>query len=138
MKMSEKMKKLLSIVLCLLMLVQYVPVHAHAADTKTIYLNTGGSGLWDQDGAWFAAWTWGGSSADAWVKFTTAGGGIYQATMPADRTAIKFVRMSKNAQDFSWDRVTGDGAGIWNETYNLTISGTDNLYTITGWGGIGW
>lgn len=31
MKMSERMKKLLSIVLCLLMLVQYVPVHAHAA-----------------------------------------------------------------------------------------------------------
>lgn len=136
MKMSEKMKKLLSIVLCLLMLVQYVPVHAHAADTKTIYLNTGGSGLWDQGGAWFAAWTWGGSSAEAWVKFTTAGGGIYQATMPADRTGIKFVRMSKNAQDFSWDRVTGDGAGIWNETDNLTISGTDNLYTITGWGGL--
>lgn len=105
------------------------PVHA-ATETTTIYLNAGGTSLWDQAGAWFCAWTWGGAESDSWVIFEdTDGDGHYEGEVYSDRTNMKFVRMNPAATEPSWD----DGKK-WNETGNLSINSTYNCYTITGWG----
>ena len=132
--MENKIKRFLSLALALLMVFSMMPqisIGAKAAGTRTIYLNAGGNSLWDQAGAWFAAWTWGGSSADSWVTFTESEeSGIYEVSIPDDRTGMKVLRMASGASAPSWTQ--GD-SGYWNQTGDLTISSSKNLITITGW-----
>ena len=52
------MKKLIALVIVAVMLLGMMPMMAMAASTVDIYLNTGGSTLWNQGGAWFAADYW--------------------------------------------------------------------------------
>lgn len=95
-------------------------------ETKTIYLNAGGGASWDQAGAWFDAWVWGSSQADAWYTFADPDGdGIYEVEIPADATGMKILRKASSSTTHDWN--------CWNQTGDLTI-GTDNMYTITGWG----
>ena len=127
---SKSLKRLLSMVMVLAMILSMLPMTALAAEneTKTIYLNAGGSGLWDQANAWFDAWVWGSSQADAWYTFTDGDfDGVYEIQIPADATGMKILRKDPASKEHNWNK--------WNETSDLTISGNNNLYTITGWGG---
>lgn len=89
---------------------------ATSVDAKTIYLNTGGSGLWDQAGALFTA-----KVSDTEYDMTKVFGSYYEGAIPDDATKVTFMRNDPNG-------------GNWNKTDELTIP-TDgkNCYTITGW-----
>ena len=95
---------------------------------RTIYLNTGGSSMWNQANAYFTAWVWGSSvMSDVWCTFESVGDGIYSTNVPKDATGAKFLRKDPSTVFYTWDN--------WNQTDNLTLSSDKNLYTITGWGG---
>lgn len=96
---------------------------------QVIYLNAGGSGLWDQAGAWFEAWSWG-AGEGSWYKMTSAGSGLYKCTVPEGNNNIIFVRRGP-------DMVSGWDVDVhyWNKTDDLVIPAGSNCYTITGWGG---
>ena len=95
---------------------------------RAIYLNAGGSGLWDQAGAQFAAYTFnpGGGTFSSFMTLVSGETGIYTATINITDTKIIFVRLSNAAATPNW-------TDKWNQTGDLTL-GTDNQYTITGWG----
>jgi len=93
----------------------------------TIYLNAGGSNLWDQSDAWFAAYCWN-SGSNTWYTLS-ATESYYAADIDTDTyTNIIFVRFADTATVASWDNSATD---IWNQTSDLTFDG--NCYTITGW-----
>ena len=99
-----------------------------SSDTITIYLNTGGSNLWNKDGAGFWAYVW--KEADnSNYKMELVEGDIYKVEIPSHYTNIIFIRQSSSSQslDSQWN-------GVWNQTADLTISTNKNCYTITGWG----
>ena len=98
---------------------------------KTIYLNTGGSGLWDQDDAKFFVHVWGGSADDLDAQMTNLENEIYQVEVAASHAEIIFLRQSKETSGVVWN----DQDGLYNKTGNLTIPADKNCYTITGWGG---
>jgi len=95
---------------------------------RTVYLNAGGSGLWDIDGAQFAAYTFNPSVGVFSSFMTPVSGetGLFETTVNDTDTEIIFVRLADKAASPNWD-------DKWNQTGNLTL-GSDNLYTITGWG----
>ena len=95
---------------------------------RVIYLNAGGSGLWDQAGAKFAIWFFNPGPGTFTDFMTPVEGetGIYKATINVTDTKIVFVRLSNTAATPNW-------TDKWNQTGDLTL-GTDNQYTITGWG----
>ena len=109
----------------------------HAEETRTIYFNAGGTGLWDQAGAWFCAWTWGSkTSSDSWVVFKdTDGDGYYEGEVDASKTGMKFLRMAPGATQPSW---TNGDKGYWNQTGDIALSATYNCYTMTSWSGGKW
>ncbi|MBQ8647571.1 MAG: starch-binding protein, partial [Oscillospiraceae bacterium] len=101
--------------------------------SKTLYLNTGGSGLWNQANAWFAAYFSDSAAGKSeWVKLTaSATVGVYQVKTPGDYDypTVTFKRMDASATSMP-------EGNVWNTTNDLTIP-TDgkDCYTITGWGG---
>ncbi len=128
-KRFSAMKRTLSLVMALAMALTMLPAAVFAAgETKSIYLNAGGSSLWDQAGAWFDAWVWGSSSeADAWYTFTDYDfDGVYEIKVPADAAGMKILRKDPASTEHNWNS--------WNATGDLSI-GSSNCYTITGWGG---
>lgn len=128
------MKKVLGFVLTLVIMCGMLPMTSNAAEgTTTYYLNAGGSGLWDQADAWFAAWCWGDGVEGHWVKPTeknTAGYYVFEVSSAC--TKIHFVRNNPEYSTPAWDR---EGKPIWNETSDLTLSKTANgcVYTIDNW-----
>lgn len=95
---------------------------------KQIYLNAGGSSLWEQDGAKFAVWHWQGSGQGAWSAFMVKDAdGIYSAEIADASNSVIFVRMDAAATKPDWEKK-------WNQTTDLTIPAEKDLYTITGWG----
>lgn len=100
---------------------------AMTMSAKTIYLNTGGSSLWNQAGAKFEAWAWGGTTDEAWYDFTLVDGEteIYKTEMPDDRTGMKILRKDPASASHAWES--------WNDSGDLTIPDDKNMYTITGW-----
>ena len=97
---------------------------------RTIYLNTGGSSLWDQSGAKFGAYTFepGGGTFSALMTPVEGESGIYSTTIYGTDTKIIFLRLSDTAVEPNW-------TDKWNQTGDLTL-GADNQYTITGWGNL--
>lgn len=92
-------------------------------------------GVWDTNGAWYTAWTWGGDYADSWVTFTFEGDGIFSTVLAPGRTGIKFLRKKPNTAVESWES--------WNDSGDIAIplSGSNagkNMYSITGWGSGSW
>jgi len=98
-------------------------------NAKTIYLNTGGSSLWNQSEAWFEAWIWG--DGDQWVTFKeTDEADIYSVEVPSGTTGLKILRRGPEHAAGSWD-------SKWNNTSDITLNG-NNCITITGWGETNW
>lgn len=94
-----------------------------ALSVKYVYLKP--SSNWQEAGAKFYAWCWGGSSADAWISFEWLmyenSENYYYANVK-DYKQCKFIRQDPN-QDAGWNN--------WGATGDQTISNT--LFTITGW-----
>lgn len=104
------MKKLFSFVCAL--------VCAMSLSAKTIYLNAGGSSLWDKEGAVFVE-----DISDKDMTAVEGAFGYYQVSIEDSQTKVKFLRMK------------GDKNTQWNATNELTIPTDGNdCYTITGWG----
>lgn len=101
-----------------------------AISGRTIYLNAGGSSLWDQAGAKFAAYTFepGTGAFSAFMTLVPGETAVYKATINITDTKIIFLRLKDTAASPNW-------SDAWNQTGDLTL-GSDNLYTITGWGGL--
>ena len=96
----------------------------------TIYLNTGGSGLWNNEGAKFFAHSWkDGVGNEQDKELTLVEGDLYKLDIPEDHDMIIFLRLAPTATDVVWD-----GEKFWNKTENLTIPSDQNCYTITEWG----
>lgn len=123
-------KAMLAVVTMILAVVTIVvPANKKAtkveAASTTIYLNTGGSSLWNQAGAIFFVHAWGSTTED--IKMTvTADKDIYKVDINSANTSIIFTRNPSSS--------TGPWNGTWNQTADLTIPAGKNYYTITGWG----
>ena len=102
---------------------------------EVIYFNANNNGVnWTSDSAWFAAWVWGSSEANAWYKFTKVSGSIYKIEIPYDATGMKIARMSNVSTEPSWDKANGAQKGCWNNTGDITIpTNGDNLLKIVQW-----
>lgn len=113
------MKKTLFVLLTLL--------SAAVISAKDLYLNTGGSSLWNQAGAKFAIWSWTGSGNGTWSAFMSQyDGDIFVTTISDNADHVIFARINSDASAPDWNKV-------WNQTEDLSLS-TENMYTITGWG----
>ena len=93
-------------------------------DCKTLYLEP--TDHWNKDGARFAAYFYGGGPAEIWVdmKGSTCNG-LWKVAVPNSAyTNVIFVRMNGSTTDNGW-------GNKWNQTADLSISGTNNQYTIS-------
>lgn len=95
--------------------------------TRTIYLKPG---VWTASNAKFEAWTWGGTSADAWVKFTKVDNTYYSVEIPADRTYMKILRKDPNSASESWTS--------WNDSGDQQIPSDKNMFVVNGWDNYNW
>lgn len=86
-------------------------------------------GVWDVDGAGFAAYYWNEcNNANAWARGTLGCGGNYSFSAPAGNwTHLKYVRLNSANADMNFDN-------DWDQTENLTYDSSKTLYTISGWG----
>lgn len=98
-------------------------------EAKTIYLNTGGTSLWEKDGAnKFAIWHWQGSQSGAWSSWMTrVDGNVWKVDVSDSSDKVIFCRFNNSASSPDWN------ADKWNQTEDL-MPGSNNLFTITGWG----
>ena len=97
--------------------------------TKNIYLDTGGTSLWDQAGAWFDAHCWMGVEESADYTMTKVEGtSIYKATINANYQKLVFARVEPGKE------LDADWTYVWNKTEDLDIPADKEIYTITGWG----
>ncbi len=97
-------------------------------DGKTIYLNAGGSSLWDQAGAYFDVWHWKAKGDGSWVTMKASStAGVYECKIAQESDMVIFVRKNPSSTAQSW-------TGVWNQTGDLAIPAGKNMYTITGWG----
>ena len=91
-----------------------------------IYLKTG---VWNVDGARFAAYFYG--NGQKWVDMiSTNSDGIYYAEIPSGYANVIFVRMNGSTSVNNWDNK-------WNQTNDLTVPGSTSdsrQYDISGWG----
>lgn len=124
-----KIRKILSFVLCLAMLLAFIPAiapTASAATPTTLYLKP--NGHWTQANAWFAAYFFiKDTTTSTWVKMTDSNGdGIYEVTVPTDKSynMVIFCRMNPAKTTLDW-------SNKWNQTGDLTVptNGTD-LFTV--------
>ena len=95
-----------------------------ALSVKYVYLKP--SSEWQQAGAKFHAWCWGGSNSDAWISFEwlmNEGDTNYYYVNVKDYKQCKFIRQDPS-QSAGWTH--------WGETGNQNI-GNNTLCTITGW-----
>lgn len=97
-------------------------------DGKTIYLNAGGSSLWDQAGAYFDVWHWKAGGDGSWVTMKASStAGVYECKIAQESDMVIFVRKDPSSTAQAW-------TGVWNQTGDLAIPAGQNMYTITGWG----
>ena len=101
-------------------------------------------GVWEVDGAWFAArfyetttpasvnaLTRAGEVDEAWVKMTDDNyDGVYECLVPGAYNKVIFCRMASTATEANFG--TWDGV-VWNQTADLTINNEKECYSVTGW-----
>ena len=119
------MKKILTI---MALLVAFVTTGF--AENKTVYLNTGGSELWNQGGAHFVVWAWVTGSEGDWYEMTAieSGSDIFSAEVPDVVDHLHFVRFKDTTTSWGWDENLR-----WNQTGDISIGDGQNMWTITGW-----
>ena len=85
-------------------------------------------GVWNVDGAWFAAYFFEGSNK-TWKKMTAVEGidGLYVCEIPSGYTNVIFTRKNPANTNLDWEKV-------WNQTGDLKVptNGT-NKFAISGW-----
>ena len=93
-------------------------------DCKTLYLEP--TSHWNKDGARFAAYFYGGGPAETWVDMEgSTCNGLWKVAVPNSAyTNVIFVRMNGSTSDNGW-------GNKWNQTADLSISGSNNQYTIS-------
>ena len=97
-------------------------------NARILYLDTGGSSLWETGGAQFAVWHWQGSNSGSWsALMTNVSGSVWQTTINDASDHVIFVRLNNTATAPDW-------TAKWNQTEDLTVSDDYDLYIITGWG----
>ena len=100
-------------------------------DTKMVYLKPG---VWNADGARFAAYLFKGEE-NTWVDFSSTPGAdgstgtYFKADIPVSYTSMILVRMKSGTTENNWDNK-------WNQTDDIDITelADKTLYRITGWG----
>ena len=99
-----------------------------ALQAKTLYLNTGGSSLWETDGAnKFAIWHWQGANSGQWSNWMTqVEGSIWKTDISDNSDMVIFCRFNTAAGNQDWSMV-------WNQTDDLTLPSDKDMYVITGW-----
>ncbi len=98
-------------------------------------------GIWDADGAKYAAWVWKAGNEGQWTAFADAVDGaeenIYAIDVPAHIDSLIFVRFKPEteAPSWEWDDVSQDFAWIWNRTGSYGTPKAENCRTfvITDW-----
>ena len=97
---------------------------------KVLYLNTGGSTLWEKDGAnKFVVWHWQGSNAGAWSSWMTkVEGNIWKTEISDGSDHVIFCRCNPSLSSPDW----GEGK-VWNQTGDLSIPSGSDMYVISGW-----
>ena len=120
---SKSLKRLLSMVMVLAMILSMLPMTALAADTATtLYLKPNSN--WKKDGARFAIYYWNNSGSNWTSMSDTDGDGIYEGVVPAGYTNIIFCRMNGSASANNWNNK-------WNQTADLTVpTNNNNMYTV--------
>lgn len=114
------MKKFVSAIIVLAMVLAMLPMAAMAGDGTTLYLEPDEN--WLSDGARFAAYYFEGSEY-GWVDCVdTNNDGMYECVIPEGYTNVIFCRMNPATTENNWDNK-------WNQTVDLTI-GEGNLFTI--------
>ncbi|WP_405345895.1 starch-binding protein, partial [Ruminococcus sp.] len=101
------------------------PTQAPEPAKDYVYLNAGGSNLWDQAGARFELYVWN-DDGEQWLT-GTAVNGKYQFEVPTGYTNGIFTRMNPAGTADDW-------SGVWNQTGDLTLQ-IGKTYTITSWNG---
>lgn len=96
--------------------------------TKTIYLNTGGTGLWNTDNAKFFVHSWN-ETGHADLQMMLHEADVYKVSIPEDHNSIIFLRLAPEATQVVWE-----GDLFWNKTADLTIPASKDCYAIRGWG----
>ncbi len=106
----------------------------------TIYLNTGGSTLWNQGSAKFVVWYWNSdettSEASEFMTLAPGETDIYKTTInlsSSDIAGVIFLRLNSATTSFT----TWDDSAIWNKTDDETPSGS-NCFTVASWGDAGY
>lgn len=107
----------------------YMDVRSNAASTtRAIFFKPG---VWTADSAYFCAWVWGGSSADAMYACTDSNNdGVYVFIIPSDATDVIFLRKNPSNSTPDWN-------GEWNR-YQTTLSKDKNYLTVNNWNNYTW
>lgn len=114
------MKKYVSILVVLVMVLAMLPMAVFAEDATALYLDPGAD--WLSDGARFAAYYFDGAT-NGWVDCTdTDSDGLYECVIPAGYSNVIFCRMNPATTENNWDNK-------WNQTLDLTM-GEGNLFTV--------
>ncbi|MBO7160238.1 MAG: CotH kinase family protein [Paludibacteraceae bacterium] len=92
---------------------------------KALYLNAGGSSLWDQGGAKFVAYVWADGVSATWHEATKVGS--YYQVMVSDKVT-KVIWLRKDPSGYVYNNWT-----CWNRVGDVTGMDTNNLTTVNGW-----
>ena len=126
MKQNKTMMRVFSLLLCLCMVLVYIPVSAFAVTMtggEVLYLKPNSN--WTEANARFAAYFFGNGNPE-WASMTPVAGetNLYEVTVPAGSwTGVIFCRMNPSAAANNWDN-------RWNQTADLSYDGTNNCYTV--------
>lgn len=105
-------------------------VDTYAPSGKAIYLQVK---EWSAADAYFEAWVWGSSQADAWYKFAMAGekdNKHYVIYVPNDATGMKILRKNPTTASGNWTS--------WNDSGDQSIPSDKNMFIENGWNTYSW
>ena len=103
------------------------PTPDPSGNCRTLYLEP--TNIWNNGGARFAAYFYGGGPAETWVDMVSSScSGLFKVAVPNTAyTNVIFVRMNGGTTENNWNNK-------WNQTGDLSLTHTNNLFTITNMG----
>ena len=95
-----------------------------------VYLN---AGVWNVDGAWFAAYFFNENDESVAVTMTDEDGdGIFEGRVPENMQSVIFCRMNPEFTEFAWNDEVN--TPVWNQTEDLYIGmEPENYYYVVDW-----